>query len=231
MRRTPDETACDWVRDRLPLLAAEDDLAPGDAGEARRAVEVHLARCEPCRIRRDGFARVMDALSAAAAESPVDPHAPSLWPVLQARIAAEAGASRGSRNLAVGASRLLSGPVGVLAAAASLALCVGLPLAERFREESNARVLAASTPLPPAVPAFPLVVAAPRPEPAPAPTAEAPDPADLALLDAPPLLDPEGRAIDAPRLTPPPATSPAVRFDLDRGIPMPPDARIDRPTY
>ncbi|WP_337176618.1 hypothetical protein [Paludisphaera sp.] len=225
MRRTPDERACDWVRDRLPLVAAGDDPAPGDAGEARHAVQAHLDRCDPCRARRDGLARAMDALSAAASESPVDPRAPSLWPALQARIAAESASPRrgaASRPWSLGA------PVGALAVAASLTLFVGLPLAERVREESAARMEAASAPLPPPAPSSSLADAPLQPE---FPDEGPSEATDLALLDAPPLLDPEGRAIDAPRPTAPPDTPPAVRFDLDRGIPMPPDARIDRPTY
>lgn len=248
MQRTPDETACDRVRNRLPLVAAEDDRAPGEAGDDRRAVEAHLAACEPCRARRDGLARALEALQAAAAESPVEPHAPSLWPALQARIAAREEAPRprkaadrprprkaSSRPTPAPAAPagdrllrpLLTGPVGALAAAALLALFVGLPLADRAREESAAQIRSALSPLPPA--ARPLVVAPARPEPP--SSSDSPESADLALLDAPPLLDPEGRALDVPRPTPPPATPPAVRFDLDRGIPMPPDARVARPAY
>jgi len=229
MRRTPDDTACDQVRDRLPLVAAEDDRAPGEAADERRAVEAHLAACEPCRARRDGLARALEALQAAAAESPVEPHAPSLWPALQARIAARAEAPRPRkaadrprprkaevRPTPAPAARsgrtpwTLASPVGALAAAALLALSVGLPLADRAREGSAARIRAASAPLPPAARPLPLVVAPARPETPPA--SDSPEPADLALLDAPPLLDPEGRAID-------------------RGIPMPPDARVARPAY
>lgn len=268
MRKTPDEIACDWVRDRLPLMAAEDAPAPDEAVDDRRVVEAHLAGCAPCRARRDGLTVALDALSAAAAESPVEPHAPSLWPALQARIAAQAAGPRprksaesrrpdarsrrpaestAPRTIPTWADRAaaacdrrllpLAGPVGGMAAAALLALFVGLPLADRSRSESDARIRAASEPLPAPSRTLPLVVASSRPEASTA--ADTPPPADLALLDdrslarsdEPPLLDPDGRPLDAPRPAPAPATPPAVRFDLDRGIPMPPDARVDRPAY
>ncbi|MDG3007827.1 zf-HC2 domain-containing protein [Paludisphaera mucosa] len=292
MKRTPDETACAWVRDRLPLFAAdEDDPAPtADAGPARDeriAVEAHLERCAACRGRRDGLALAFDALAAAAAESPAEPHAPSLWPALQARIEAQAGRPRtrrageaapGARSrgpLERAASRLagvrddlplqrarigdsareqsparlrawlapdrllrpLAGPVGALAAAALAAIAVGLPLAQRLRDDSQGRIDAAATPLPALERAIPLVVTPPRADVIEAPVAE---PGDLALVNErslaqntePPLRDPDNRGLDVARpAPPPPATAPAVRFDLERGTPMPPDTLAGKPAY
>ena len=189
--------------------------------------------------RRDGLARALEVLHAAAAESPVDPDAPSLWPALQARIAAEGRRPRpladrprkssprrvAARDRLIGSSAV---PLAALAAAALLALAAALAWTDRVHERSAARVLAASAPSPAAVQA-----PAPTPMPdvassrsRPASVAKADESTDLALLDDPPLLDPEGRAIMAP-----PATPPAVRFDLDRGVPMPPDSRIAQSAY
>lgn len=290
MKKTPDETACDWVRHRLPLLAEGEDEPAPDAESAparaeRLAVEDHLDACGDCRDRRDRLAQALDLLGAAAAESPVEPHVPSLWPALQARIEeqAEARARRAGRRrsgaaakspLERAASRLngvrddlplqlawigdtaredstarvrasagldrllrsLASPAGALAAAALLAIAVGLPLASRHRDQAEARIVAASDPLPILVRPAPLDVS-----PILADSIEQPDgllgsePVDLSDDDrilaqnTEPPLQPDGLTVDVPKSRPTP--SPAVRFDLERGTPMPPDSRIDKPAY
>jgi anti-sigma factor RsiW len=80
-RRTP---SCDWVRARLPLEIGRDD---GDLAARERAkLRRHLADCESCRRDRAALADAMAVLSAVSEISPVEPHAPSLWPALELRI-------------------------------------------------------------------------------------------------------------------------------------------------
>ncbi|WP_165249395.1 zf-HC2 domain-containing protein [Paludisphaera soli] len=287
MNRTPDETACDWVRHRLPLLTeAEADDAPapgaesGPARDERLAVEAHLEACADCRGRRDGLTRALGVLAAAAAESPVEPHAPSLWPALQARIEAQDAARArrpGRRRSGVSArgplERAASRLNGVrdelplqlawlgdaareesparlrawfdadrvavaaaLAAAAILALAVGLPLAARHRNQAEARIAAATAPVSIPVLELPLVVAPAFAGPLDSPVLiEDAEPVDLAAVDerslarnTDPPIQPDAPA-SGPASTSTP--SPAVRFDLERGTPMPPDSRIGKPAY
>jgi hypothetical protein len=56
--------------------------------EERLAIAAHLQVCDACRSYRDQLLDSFTALSMAAIAAPVDPHAPSLWPGLQQRIAA-----------------------------------------------------------------------------------------------------------------------------------------------
>lgn len=114
MTKSPDDKACAWVRDRLPMLAEMDAdfLTPGPEAEAalapedRRAVEAHLAGCRACRARRESQARAFDVLSTVAVEPPIGLEAPSLWPALQARIQAAEARKRNPLNHA--ASRAAS---------------------------------------------------------------------------------------------------------------------------
>ncbi|WP_165073027.1 zf-HC2 domain-containing protein [Paludisphaera rhizosphaerae] len=294
MTKTPDDKACAWVRDRLPMLAETDadSLAPAPETEAalapqeRRAVEAHLAGCPACLARRESQTRAFDALSAAAVEPPIGPGAPSLWPALQARIQAAEARTRNPLNhaaaraasvldelplqlvwtedtareevperlrrwfdpqrAAVACDRLLqpaAGLAGALAAAALLAAVVGYSLAQTSRDEHEARIAAAAAPLQVTAPvqaeSVPLVVTPSRAEAI--GVLASSGPADLAVLDArslaqntlPPLREPDGRGVDvdqAARSVPAPLPT-AVRFDLDRGVPMPPDARVGKPAY
>ena len=62
----------------------DGDLDRGD----RLRIEAHLDECADCRKRRSALARSTALLSAAAIEMPVEPHAPSLWRGVDARIEA-----------------------------------------------------------------------------------------------------------------------------------------------
>jgi len=257
MNRKPDETSCDWARERLPLLAGGDDPAP--SRDDRPAVEAHLASCAACRSRRDGLGRALEALAAAAEESPVEPHAPSLWPALQARIEAQARAAASDRRarrrpttprpatIPVAAAappaspargplrKALAGPLVATAAAAALAaVAVGLPAAGSLRSRAEARIARASAPIPVASPPLPLVLT-PATAPPFGPGLRA-DAAPAVDLEADQLLARNTEPIrpDLPADIPSdagPAPTPAVRFDLERGTPMPPDSRIDKPAY
>lgn len=87
----------------------DGDLSRDD----RLSIEDHLDVCGDCRRRRSALVRSMSLLSAAAAESPVEPHAPSLWQGVAARIeAAEASQpsiwSRVSRALLPASARTVA---------------------------------------------------------------------------------------------------------------------------
>lgn len=92
MRPGREPIDCGWTRDRLPLLAEEEgSAAPSGVGPSpaeRRLIAAHLNRCGGCRDHLGSLRGVLDVLERAAAESPVDPRSPSLWPALEARIAA-----------------------------------------------------------------------------------------------------------------------------------------------
>jgi hypothetical protein len=82
--------SCDWVRDRLALLAADSDgLACPDSevsAEDRLLVEQHLPGCSGCRARERALRNAISALTAAAVDTADGFGAPSLWPDLKERI-------------------------------------------------------------------------------------------------------------------------------------------------
>lgn len=87
----------------------DGDLSRDD----RLSIEDHLDACGDCRRRRSALVRSMSLLSAAATESPIEPHAPSLWQGVAARIeAAEASQpsiwSRVSRALLPASTRTVA---------------------------------------------------------------------------------------------------------------------------
>jgi hypothetical protein len=87
---------CAWVYARLPLWVDDGDgKSPSevnhDAGDLtakdHHEIERHLAGCASCRRHSVALQRALDALAAVVAEPPVAPPAPSLWPMLERRIA------------------------------------------------------------------------------------------------------------------------------------------------
>jgi hypothetical protein len=84
---------CDWVRARLPLFAGDGvhASAPGDGGDLAAdealVIERHLSDCSSCREHRAAIGRALAVLVAAAEQMPFEHEAPSLWPVLERRIA------------------------------------------------------------------------------------------------------------------------------------------------
>lgn len=146
---------------------------------------------------------------------------------------------------AVACDRLLhpaAGLAGALAAAALIAAVVGHSLAQGSRDESESRIAAALAPLPQSAASrgetVPLVVTPPRAE---AIRVLASGADDLAVLDErslarntlPPADEFDGRGddVDQPARTASAPPTTAVHFDLDRGVPMPPDARVGKPAY
>jgi hypothetical protein len=94
MGKTMSNSACEWVRECLPLWVgdsadqAERNGEEGDLSTSdRQAIERHLEDCAPCRRYRTTLDEAMGALAIAAAQMPVEPQAPSLWPALERRIA------------------------------------------------------------------------------------------------------------------------------------------------
>jgi hypothetical protein len=92
--KTMSNPRCDWVRVCLPLWVGdradrterngeEGDLSVAD----HQAIERHLEDCAPCRRHRTTLDQALGALAIAAAQMPVEPQAPSLWPALERRIA------------------------------------------------------------------------------------------------------------------------------------------------
>jgi hypothetical protein len=75
-------------------VGTADDAGPDDDGDGdldradRLRIEAHLDECADCREQRSALARSTALLSAAAVEMPVEPHAPSLWRGVEARIEA-----------------------------------------------------------------------------------------------------------------------------------------------
>jgi hypothetical protein len=87
---------CEWVGARLPLWVDNGDLSgpvevEGDRGDLtareRRQIERHLVDCALCRHHRLGLEQALGALAVAATHLPVLSEAPSLWPLLERRIA------------------------------------------------------------------------------------------------------------------------------------------------
>jgi hypothetical protein len=86
---------CKWVRTRLPLWVGDGALNRdngsnngGDLGlDDCRQVEQHLTVCNCCCGYRLALERAFGALTAASTLTPVNPYAPSLWPILKDRIA------------------------------------------------------------------------------------------------------------------------------------------------
>jgi anti-sigma factor RsiW len=66
---------CQWVRERLPLLAGEELR-----GLDLRRVERHLIGCPKCRHHRASMDRALNILHVASSHSAVPADAPSLWP-------------------------------------------------------------------------------------------------------------------------------------------------------
>jgi Putative zinc-finger len=87
---------CVWVGARLPLWVDSDDRdvpaqAHGDGTDLtareRRQIERHLVDCARCRDHQMALGQALGTLAVAATQLPVLPEAPSLWPLLERRIA------------------------------------------------------------------------------------------------------------------------------------------------
>jgi hypothetical protein len=141
-------------------------------------------------------------------------------------------ASRPSARLADRIFGALASPSGLGAAGLAAALVAALAVAQRSQSEYEARMAAQSAPIPIELQAVPLVLSPSR--------AEALEAESRAMESESAPDEPEALAQNAAPLQPPPpsppaaAAKPAARvydYDLERGIPMPPDARTGKPAY
>jgi hypothetical protein len=119
--------------------------------------------------------------------------------------------------------------LGFSLAASVLVLLIGLPIVHRQRADARATISANAAPL-----ERPVILPAPTDEESPA-TSDLADAVDVPanqLALAEPVQPPEAPA-SGPDGTPAPKTVAPPRFgyDLDHGIPMPPDSRDSRPVY
>lgn len=187
---------CTWVRDRLPLLAGNDLL-----GSERRRVERHLIGCPHCRGRKEALESAFEVLQAAAAESPVNRNAPSLWPAL-ARQIRESRRPVPSAGLAwlFAWSRLR--PLPTFGLAVVLFIAIGLTLSVRHQlSASRAAIAQASQPT------------------------EIPDAGQSMSVEQPTQVrmarqDHAENALD-------PAPAPRFDYDLEHGTPMGPDTPLE----
>lgn len=302
MNRTPDATACNWTRRRLPLYvgAVADDAGSTDDRDVdldradRLRIEAHLDACADCRKRRAALARSTALLSAAAIELPVEPHAPSLWGAVEARIEASKASrptlgarvaraaapapvraladragdrvdrvreglpfrfawhrdtighdlpdrwrdllERGSRPTVRLGDRIfsaLASPSGLGAAGLAAALIAAFAAVHRSQSESEALMAAQSAPIAIELQAVPLVLAPALPEVREVESRasepeSAPIESEALAQNAAPLQPP---APSTPAAAVKPAAARVYDYDLERGIPMPPDARTGKPAY
>ena len=133
----------------------------------------------------------------------------------------------------------LTSPAGLGATAALGAFVVAASLLHRSEIEAGARIAGASAPIPIELQAVPLVLTPARPR-VEAPLARESAEARYQEPESS-STEPEALAQNTAPLQPPPSSSPAPAakptaarvydYDLERGIPMPPDARIAKPAY
>jgi hypothetical protein len=229
-RMTMSNTSCEWVRKRLPLWVGDRGLRAGensDGGDLNLAehqsIERHLDSCAVCGRYRLELERASEVLSVAASVSPVDSQAPSLWPVLKGRIKDidRPVPSRWS-NVTL---RAILGP----GLAASIVIAT-ITVSGVWRQWVNPqhRIKFNATPLADQDASPPPRASEPESDLNNSGRNETTD--ELVQTDvARPIEQPGTGATSATELKP---TSPArFGYDLDHGIPMPPDARDSKPVY
>jgi anti-sigma factor RsiW len=178
-------------------------------GLDRRRVERHLIGCSRCRQDREALGLALDVLHAAAARSPAQPDAPSLWPSLARQI-------RESRRPAPAVSlawpRFVLWPAFGMGFGLLVALCVAVASGGK-----------------PTTTVGLTQVSKPRPRPIARPIAPASSPK---VVEHPaPVRDLPGPVAESPAVESNPPSR--LVYDLDHGMPMPPaDSRdLRQPTY
>ena len=269
---------CEWISARLPLWVDDGDCnssigIPGERGdltvEERQEIERHLACCARCCSHRVSLNQALGALAIAANHLPVVSSAPSLWPVLEQRIANHekpnserwALMRRGSnprfvkpwaklnsvRPLRHAWARdtlreLLAGRgqqkpeskqfFGLLlktsiAAAAVLLTLSAFAVAHRQWTSAQTTILANAVPLTDPIP-VPTITEEPPMEIDDRDRNDVP-PNQLADAEPPHPIETAPAAVEASAPKPSPRTR--FGFDLEHGIPMPPDTREAKPVY
>jgi anti-sigma factor RsiW len=201
---------CHWVRDRLPLLVG-DDLR----GVDRRRVERHLIGCPQCRQHQAALGQSLEILRTAAATSPAESDAPSLWPALARQI-------RESRRPSPKPALPFPAPLHLLTSWLRLnprmAFGLGLALLAAAAATVSPGVRPRKTAAKTQVAGITLPIA---PAPALTRTAQISMPVPDSRRELPPTPEPS-------------SSEPRYDYDLERGHPVPPDrgeARDTRLTY
>jgi hypothetical protein len=268
---------CEWINARLPLWVDKGDCnssinACGERGdltvEERQEIKQHLAGCARCDCQHVALEQALSALAIAANHLPVEPSAPSLWPLLERRIANYETPSAGRwtlmrsrynpelarpwakldsvrplrrawardtlREMLAGQSqqKLESKPFTSLLLKTSIAATLLLmlsayALAHRQWAIARATILANAVPLA---------------DPIPVPKATEEPPLEIAdrdrndvpvnqLADAEPPSFAETAPGAVEVAVPKPSSRTRFGFDLEHGVPMPPDTRDAKPVY
>lgn len=238
IRPRPNQIGCRWTRDRLRRTTEERGGLAARRPAERRLIDAHLQRCDACRDYLGSLRGALEALELAAAESPVDPRSPSLWPALEARIAAEAHRSEAIESRPWSwfgwSSRALS--PGLAAAAGLVILLTAHPRLQAWRADSESRIASAEAPLPAPVergrplPTLPSTARLDFLEVIEPDDLDEPSRSDvgvegLARNTAPPSPNPVDRAIESAAAEDA-GVAPRYDFDLERGVPMPRGAHV-----
>lgn len=268
---------CEWISARLPLWVDNGDCnssieIDGERGdltvEERQEIEQHLAGCARCCRQHVALERALRALAIAANHLPVVPSAPSLWPLLERRIANHKTPNAGRWMLMRGWSNPLLVPpcskldsmrplrrawgrdtlrellagrsqqkpkskrfAGLLLktsiAAALLLMLSAFLLAHRQWTIARATILANAVPLADPIP-IPKITEEPLLEIADRDRNDVPV---NQLPDAEPPIPAETAPAAVEVSVPKPASRTRFGFDLEHGIPMPPDTREAKPVY
>jgi Putative zinc-finger len=269
---------CEWIEDRLPLWVDNGDCdgsteVPGERGDLtakeRQLIEQHLAGCARCQRHRLALEQALGALAVAANHMPIAPDAPSVWPLLEQRIADRDTSGGGRWSTASGRStarsvrpwanldsvrplrrawtrdtlrEMLAGSnqptsesnrfstslikTSAVAAAVLIAL-TGTWMAHRQWATAQNMILANSVPL-----ADPLPVTAVAEEPRLEIVDRSRDDVPTNQLEeAEPPRPPETASPKVEATVPKPSMHTRFGFDLEHGIPMPPDSREAKPVY
>ncbi len=245
MGKTMSKPTCGWVRARLALaVRADNDCLIGtdrDQGDLDSrdliAIERHVGVCESCRLHHAELERAMGLLAISAECPPVNQSVPSLWPALEARIRGEGDrashrVSRRSRTVVgFSNSRGLSKTVLFALAASVIIAVVGTSTIRYRRDMAQATIDGNLAPLVDHVDAV------------------TPDQSESIVATEPEAL--AANQIDSNSESNPPhaaessvvgADASAVTkhgvvphrrlgYDLDLGIPVPPDAGEFKPVY
>ncbi len=275
MEMTKDDAGCDWVRARLPLWVGDRDIRADGNGEGGdlslledQRIKRHLDRCATCRSHQFDLELVLKTLAAAAADLPVEPQAPSLWPALERRIQ---DLHRPAQSPWIGLTRLITEqwargladfatvqpmrrawardslraifngrcePLGSgqktelgwkLGFVAFLLIAV-IAVPGFWREWSSAQSTIAANALPLADRGVEPQERATETQPGPTRSDDSEIQDEVVQADVARPVEPPGGAVTGsaePKL----ATPARFGYDLEHGIPMPPDARESKPVY
>jgi hypothetical protein len=265
MGKTREDAGCNWVRARLPLWVGDLDVRTdgncegGDLNSVEHErIERHLEHCATCRRHRTNLERALETLAAGAADLPVEPQTPSLWPALKRRIqdrhqpapsrwirVARAlttdqavrrawardslqaiFASRGSDSLRSKQRARLA--LGLSLIASLLIAVIMVPGLWREWAIAQSTIKANASPLADRGASPKEGALEPRPEPTRSDDSQVQDEVVQAELIRP--VEPTGGGVNSSAEAKP--ASPArLGYDLEHGIPMPPDARESKPVY